>query len=115
MRPDLTGRGLGREVIAAGLAYARARFAPLAFRVTVASFNTRALRVVESLGFERVGSFEANTDGTSFEVLVRLEPPRREDRSRIRVKAMLIAPNAAGTAHAVVQLPPTAENPRGQG
>ncbi|MDQ0644373.1 NUDIX hydrolase [Microbacterium murale] len=35
------------------------------------------------------------------------------DRSRIRVKAMLVAPNAAGTAHAVSLNAPTAENPNG--
>ncbi len=35
------------------------------------------------------------------------------DRSHIRVKAMLIAPNADVTAHAVSLNPPTAENPLG--
>jgi ADP-ribose pyrophosphatase YjhB (NUDIX family) len=35
------------------------------------------------------------------------------DRSRIRVKAMLIAPNGDFTAHAVSVNPPTAENPHG--
>lgn len=73
LRPDLTGKGLGRAAIAAGLAHGRERFAPPAFRVTVASFNVRALRVVEGLGFERVGRFDATTDGRSFEVLVRPE------------------------------------------
>ncbi len=73
LRPGLTGRGLGREAIATGLAFGRERFAPAAFRMTVASFNARALRVVESLGFERVGRFDASTDGRSFEVLVRPE------------------------------------------
>ena len=34
-------------------------------------------------------------------------------RSRIRVKAMLIAPNTAGTAHAVSVNQPTLENPEG--
>ncbi len=34
-------------------------------------------------------------------------------RSRIRVKAMLIAPNDDLTAHAVSLLPPTKENPHG--
>ena len=75
LRPQLVGRGAGREAIAAGLAFGRARFAPQAFRVTVASFNTRALRVVEALGFQRVGRFDAATDGRSFEVLTRREPP----------------------------------------
>ena len=35
------------------------------------------------------------------------------DRSRIRVKAMLIAPNTVGTAHAVSLNAPTLENPEG--
>jgi RimJ/RimL family protein N-acetyltransferase len=71
LRPELTGRGLGRPVIAAGLEFGRERFAPDAFRVTVASFNTRALRVVASVGFRPVHSFAAAMDGRSFEILVR--------------------------------------------
>lgn len=74
LRPDLTGQGLGREAIATGLAFGRGRFAPAGFRVTVAAFNTRALRTVNALGFNRVGSFEASTTGAAFEVLVRPEP-----------------------------------------
>ncbi|MDN4175064.1 GNAT family N-acetyltransferase [Nocardioides sp. SOB77] len=73
LRPQVVGRGLGRQAISAGLAFGRATFAPPAFRVTVASSNARALRVVESLGFERVGRFDAAHDGSSFEVLVRPE------------------------------------------
>jgi [ribosomal protein S18]-alanine N-acetyltransferase len=71
LRPELTGRGRGRSVVAAGLEFGRERFAPQAFRVTVASFNTRALRVVTSLGFRPAGSFAATADGRRFEVLVR--------------------------------------------
>jgi ribosomal-protein-alanine N-acetyltransferase len=73
LRPELTGQGLGRAVISAGLEHGRARFAPPAFRVTVASFNARALRTVESLGFEKVGTFEAARDARAFTVLVRSE------------------------------------------
>ena len=73
LRPDLVGRGLGRRAIATGLAFGRAQFAPPALRVTVASFNLRALRTVEALGFRRIGQFCASTDGSSFEVLVRAE------------------------------------------
>ncbi len=73
LRPELTGQGLGREAISAGLAFGRARFDPPAFRVTVASFNARALRTVESLGFVRTARFDATRDGRSFEVLVRQE------------------------------------------
>lgn len=73
LRPTLVGQGLGRQAIAAGLAFGRAQFAPQAFRVTVASFNTRALRTVEALGFERIGRFDADRTGRSFEVLIRPE------------------------------------------
>jgi ribosomal-protein-alanine N-acetyltransferase len=73
LRPELTGQGLGRTAIAAGLAFGREQFAPAAFRMTVASFNNRALRTVQSLGFERMGSFEAAHDARNFDVLIRSE------------------------------------------
>jgi [ribosomal protein S18]-alanine N-acetyltransferase len=73
LRPDLTGKGLGREAISTGLEFGRREFAPAAFRVTVASFNERALRVIRGLGFRQVGSFAATTDGRRFEILVRPE------------------------------------------
>jgi ribosomal-protein-alanine N-acetyltransferase len=76
LRPSLTGQGLGRAVIAAGLDFGHAAFAPTAFRVTVASFNARARRTVESLGFELVGSFAALRDGRRYDVLVCPEPPQ---------------------------------------
>lgn len=81
LRPQLLGQGLGRHAISAGLAFGRAQFTPQAFRVTVATFNARALRVVESLGFQRVGRFDAASDGRSFEVLIRpeVERPARVD------------------------------------
>jgi ribosomal-protein-alanine N-acetyltransferase len=66
LRPDLTGRGLGRRAIATGLAFGRERFDPPAYRVTVADFNARARRVVESLGFVRASSFASDIDGSSF-------------------------------------------------
>jgi [ribosomal protein S18]-alanine N-acetyltransferase len=73
LRPSLTGQGLGREAISAGLAFGRERFAPTAFRVTVASFNARALKVVESLGFVREDEFRATADGKPYRILVRRE------------------------------------------
>ncbi len=76
LRPDLVGRGLGRHAIAAGLAHGRERFAPTAFRVTVAAFNARALRVVRGLGFVETARFEAARDGRPFVVLVRPEAAR---------------------------------------
>ena len=57
MRPDLTGRGLGPGFVRAGLRFARERFSPPAFRLTVAAFNRRAISVYEAVGFVAVRSF----------------------------------------------------------
>jgi ribosomal-protein-alanine N-acetyltransferase len=61
MRPDLTGRGLGERFVDAGLRFARETYAPPAFRLTVATFNRRAIRVYERSGFETVETFGAPT------------------------------------------------------
>jgi RimJ/RimL family protein N-acetyltransferase len=70
MRPDLTGRGLGEEFVHAGLRFARKTYAPPAFRLTVATFNRRAIRVYERTGFESVETFGALTRGTEREWLL---------------------------------------------
>jgi RimJ/RimL family protein N-acetyltransferase len=72
-RPDLAGRGGGQALTRAVLAFGRERYAPAAFRVTVAQFNERALRVVRAAGFEPVQTFERHPDGMVFVVLVRHE------------------------------------------
>lgn len=64
----------GREAIRTGLDFGRREFAPAAFRVTVATFNKLALRVVGSVGFRPVASFLSAADLESFEILVRPEP-----------------------------------------
>ncbi len=54
LRPDLTGRSLGTGFVEAELAYARERWSPGAFRLYVAGWNARAIRVYERLGFREV-------------------------------------------------------------
>jgi ribosomal-protein-alanine N-acetyltransferase len=76
LRPELTGKGLGREAIQTGLAFGRDRFSPPAFRVTIAAFNVRAQRVAAALGFAKVSSFRATSGERSYEILVRPEPQR---------------------------------------
>jgi ribosomal-protein-alanine N-acetyltransferase len=61
MRPDLTGRGLGEEFVRAGLHFAKETYSPPAFRLTVAAFNRRAIRVYEIVGFETVETFGATS------------------------------------------------------
>jgi [ribosomal protein S18]-alanine N-acetyltransferase len=71
LRPDLTGKGLGREAIRTGLDFGQQVFRPRAFRVTVATFNVRAQRVIAALGFRQTGTFPAATDGRSYGIWIR--------------------------------------------
>lgn len=73
VRPDLTGQGRGLTYVNAVLDFARRTFPPTAFRVTVAEFNKRALRVWEKAGFRPVQTFQRETDGRPFVVLIREE------------------------------------------
>ena len=63
LRPELTGCGLGRQFVDAGLAYARDRFDPAGFRLSVATFNERAVRVYERSGFRPGRTFDHATNG----------------------------------------------------
>jgi len=67
MRPDLTGRGLGAAFLQAGLAFARKRCQPKAFRLSVAAFNRRAIRAYEKAGFARTCTFQKETNGGTHE------------------------------------------------
>jgi len=82
LRPDLTGRGLGRHVIGAAMAFAIERFRPDRFRTTVALFTGRARRVCESLGYSVESAFVRPADEMKFIVLSRdakhMKPERKE-------------------------------------
>jgi ribosomal-protein-alanine N-acetyltransferase len=66
MRPDLTGRGLGVGYLLAGLEFARGRFSPERFTLSVATFNERAIRVYERAGFERSSVYKHSTNGGEY-------------------------------------------------
>jgi len=76
VRPDLTGRGLGRAFVGAVIEFAEATFSPQRLRVTIAAFNGRALRVWRSAGFLPILTFTAPS-GRQFVILTR-EADQRE-------------------------------------
>jgi len=63
LRPDMTGRGHGLAFVEAILDFARARLAPQTFRLKVARFNERAIRVYERAEFSAVREFVQETNG----------------------------------------------------
>jgi ribosomal-protein-alanine N-acetyltransferase len=71
LKPDLTGQGLGAVIMEAALTFARQKFAPPAFRATVAAFNRRALRVSEKVGYRRISTFNSTASGRPFVILMR--------------------------------------------
>ncbi|MDY6939523.1 MAG: GNAT family N-acetyltransferase [Cyanobacteriota bacterium] len=58
IRPDLVGRGLGKDYARAVVGYGAKRYRAKYLRVTIARFNQRALKVWQTLGFETVEIFK---------------------------------------------------------
>jgi len=69
LHPKLTGRGLGLGFLLAGLAFARQKHAPTQFRLQVAAFNKRAIRVYERAGFVRTHSLIQRMNGGEHEFI----------------------------------------------
>ncbi|QHT63114.1 GNAT family N-acetyltransferase [Paenibacillus lycopersici] len=69
MRPDLTGKGNGGPFLAFVLEQIGQSFGERPFRLTVARFNQRAIRLYERFGFSRRHEFVKGS--TTFIVMVR--------------------------------------------
>ena len=76
MRPDLTGRGFGANFVGAILDFGLDTFSPSALRITVATFNERAIRVYEQAGFERVETFRGGSGDSEREYAVMVKRER---------------------------------------
>jgi ribosomal-protein-alanine N-acetyltransferase len=60
MRPDVTGNRLGKEFFSFVLMHAKEALGIQSFRLTVAAFNKRAIKLYETYGFQTMGSFYRN-------------------------------------------------------
>ena len=69
LRPDLTGKGLGRAFLNAGLSFGQEHFPVGVWSLSVATFNTRAIRLYEHVGFTPLNTFMHHTNGGEFEFL----------------------------------------------
>ena len=74
VHPFNTGRGFGMTYVGAVLDFARSNYPRGRYRVTVASFNKRALRVWSKAGFERKHEFHRPDNGFWFTILTRRSP-----------------------------------------
>jgi RimJ/RimL family protein N-acetyltransferase len=75
LEPELTGRGLGLPVVQAALQFARETLGARGFRLSVATFNRRAIRVYERAGFEPGETFTSvSGHGVAEFLLMRLRP-----------------------------------------
>ncbi|KAA1039998.1 GNAT family N-acetyltransferase [Macrococcus equipercicus] len=76
LRPDLTSQGYGRQLMAALMEFYRNMQQVNYFRLTVAAFNSRAVRLYERMGFQHVQQFEVveGNERLSFYIML-LEVP----------------------------------------
>ena len=70
VKPELTGRGLGKYIIAAVLKFAAEQFYTPDYRVTIAAFNKRAQKVWQANGFVQSQAFLRPFDQFPFVILI---------------------------------------------
>ncbi|QPL04460.1 MULTISPECIES: GNAT family N-acetyltransferase [Actinomyces] len=67
LRPDLTGRGLGRNFMRGNLKWIQQEYSGMEIRLSVALFNRRGIRVYESIGFKVIRHFTQVTNGGEYD------------------------------------------------
>lgn len=70
LRPNLCGQGFGKAFMEEGMAYGRECLGYDRYRLTVADFNHRAIRLYTSLGFKEIGGFMRPSDNQAFIVMI---------------------------------------------
>ena len=69
LQPQLTGQGFGRAFLESGLQFAKQKYQPTSFCLSVATFNQRAIKVYEHAGFQQGARFLNETNGAKLEFL----------------------------------------------
>ena len=69
IRPDLVGQGRGKDYAQAVIRYGAEHYGARLLRVTIATFNTRAQRVWQKLGFEPIETFIKTNSEETFVVM----------------------------------------------
>ncbi|WP_315115607.1 GNAT family protein [uncultured Clostridium sp.] len=71
LKPELTGRRIGPEFVIAGINFGVEKFnyKQNCIMLAVASFNKRAIRAYEKLGFQYVEKYMQKTNGGEFEFI----------------------------------------------
>lgn len=69
LRPDLTGKGYGKEFLEMLLEYISLNYEKKKIVLSVAAFNSRAIRLYEKCGFKRIKSFSQTTNGSIYEFI----------------------------------------------
>lgn len=67
LRPELTGQGLGRTFLTEILQFVRGNYEFERIRMSVASFNRRAIKVYERAGFVKTGTGKVPSNGGIFD------------------------------------------------
>lgn len=71
LKPELTGKGLGAEFVAAGINFGLGKFNYKGeyIMLVVAYFNKRAIKAYEKIGFEFIEKYMQETNGGEFEFI----------------------------------------------
>jgi len=71
LQPELCGKGYGVDFTTCGLRCAKNMFSARKFRLTVAKFNQRAIKVYEKIGFRRSNiSFSKDSETRKIEFII---------------------------------------------
>lgn len=73
MRPELTGQGMGADMVTAIINYGKEQYKYHKLNLLVAKFNKRAIHLYEKLGFEVVEEFVWNVNGGEYDFVAMLK------------------------------------------